>query len=304
MGALDELGDVARKIENEIGPAVVSIGRDGRGTGVVIADGKVLTNAHNLRDRTTTVTFGDGRSVQGSVSGADGDGDLVVLAVDTASVTPIQLSESELRTGDIVFAAARSHRGLRITFGMVSGTGRSFRGPRGRHIQGSVEHTAAMAPGSSGGPLLSAAGTVAGINTNRLGRGFYLARPTDPALRDIVSRLSAGESVEGRRLGVSVVPPEVAAKLRRSVGLAERAGLLVRGVDADSPAAAAGIEPGDLLVAADGRALERVETLHEVLSGSGDTIDITVVRGVEERTVTISFVSEPAGPSAASESAG
>ena len=87
--------------------------------------------------------------------------------------------------GQVVFAAARGRHGLRVSFGLVSGTGRSFRGPRGRRIAGSVEHTAPLARGSSGGPLVDAEGRLLGINTRRLGDGFYLAMPADAALRSV-----------------------------------------------------------------------------------------------------------------------
>ncbi len=70
-----------------------------------------------------------------------------------------------------------------MTFGFVSGIERTFRGPRGRRITGSLEHTAPLLPGSSGGPVLGAGGQRLGINTNRLGEGFYLAVPADEALQ-------------------------------------------------------------------------------------------------------------------------
>ncbi|MDQ2651382.1 MAG: hypothetical protein M3Z03_17735, partial [Actinomycetota bacterium] len=81
-----ELSEAARTVDRTAGPSVVRIGRQGgRGCGIVVADGHVLTNAHNLRDRTTEVTFADGRTAQGEAVAADGDGDLVVLAVDTGA---------------------------------------------------------------------------------------------------------------------------------------------------------------------------------------------------------------------------
>src|SRR5436305_10258783 len=141
MSALDELQQAARTAADRLGPATVAIGRDERGSGIVVAPGQVLTCAHNLRDRTTQVTFADGRTVQGSVLGADVEGDLAVLEVDTGDVTPAAWSDSAVETGQIVFAVARRD-GLRVTFGMVSSTGRAFRGPRGGRIAGSVEHTA------------------------------------------------------------------------------------------------------------------------------------------------------------------
>ena len=90
MPAFYELLGAVGAVTDRIGTATVAIGRDRRGTGVVIADGRVLTNAHNLRDRTTQITFADGRTAQAEVLGADPDGDLVVVGVDTSGATPAE----------------------------------------------------------------------------------------------------------------------------------------------------------------------------------------------------------------------
>ena len=106
-----------------------------------------------------------------------------------------------------VFALANpGGRGLRVTFGFVSGIDRTFRGPRGLRITGSLEHTAPLLPGSSGGPVLDAAGQLLGINTNRLGEGFYLAIPADEALRGRVDALARGESAGRRGLASRSLP--------------------------------------------------------------------------------------------------
>jgi S1-C subfamily serine protease len=269
----------------------VAIGRDRRGSGVVLADGQVLTNAHNLRDRTTQVTFADGRAAQAESLGIDPDGDLVVLAVDTSGATPAEWSTDEPAAGAVVFTATHGRHGLRITFGLISGIGRAFRGPRGRRITGSIEHTAPLAPGSSGGPLVDARGRLVGINTHRLGDGFYLALPADAALRERVDGLAAGQSPSHRSLGISVAPAPIARRMRRAVGLPERDGLLVRGVEEGSPAATAGIITGDLIVAANGRDVGDADDLWTVLDGPDtlEGLDLGIVRGVEEKTVRVSF---------------
>jgi len=300
MSVIEELQTAAATVAERIGAATVAIGRDRRGTGIVFADGQVLTNAHNLRDRTTEVTFPDGRTAQGEVLGADQEGDLVVLAVDTTGAAAPEWATAEPVLGQVVFAAARGRHGLRVSFGLVSGTGRSFRGPRGRRIAGSVEHTAPLARGSSGGPLVDAEGRLLGINTRRLGDGFYLAMPADAALRERVERLAAGEAPVRRRLGIAVAPPFVARRLRRAVGLPERDGLLVRGVEDDSPAAAAGLMTGDLVVSANGRELHAPDDLWAVLDGlDGGVVSVGIVRGVDELTVevTLPHPTEDAEPS-------
>jgi S1-C subfamily serine protease len=289
MSVIDELSATAHTVLSEVGSAIVSIGQDGRGSGLVIAAGKVLTNSHNLRDHTTLVTFADGRPVQGTVAGADEDGDVVVLDVDTGSITPSTWAERMPEPGDVVFALSRGGHRTRISFGMVSAVDLAFQGPRGRQVRGGVEHTAPLARGASGGPVANAAGQVLGLNTHRTGRGFYVARPIDAALRSTIVDLADGKSVVRPRLGVALAPPDVAAKLRASVGLPERDGLLVRGVEQDGPAANAGIAEGDLLVAAGGTALDSIDALHDALGGAGDSLQLTVVRGTEERTVVLNL---------------
>lgn len=299
MGAVEELEQGARTVAERAGPAVVAIGRGARGSGVVIGAGKVLTNAHNLRDSTTAVTFGDGRTVQGTAVAVDGDGDLAVLAVDTGSVTALVWGDAgAATTGSVVYAAARGRAGLRTTSGMVTGTEQELRGPRGRRIRGSLEHTAPLAKGSSGGPVLDGEGRLIAINTRRLGEGFYSALPADEAFQARVAALAAGTAPARRRLGIALAPAAVARRLRSAVGLPERDGLLVRGVEADGPADRAGLREGDLLVEAAGRALTDADVLHEVLDAGTDgddaTVHLLVVRGVEELSVDVPFASDVA----------
>lgn len=293
MSVLAEVGPAVRAVAARIDAAVVAVGRDRRGSGVVIAPNRVLTNAHNLRDRSTLVTFADGRAVQGVVVGADPDGDLVVLDVDTAALTPLDIAVDATPApglGDAVLAAGRAVDGLRVSVGFVSGVQRAFAGPRGRRIDGGVEHTAPMARGSSGGPLLSLDGRVVGINTHRIGRGFYVARATDEALVARLTELREGRSVRPRRLGVALAPSDVAGRLRRAVGLEEHPGLLVRDVAEGSPAQRAGLREGDLLVRAGAASLATVQDLHAALAALGDEpLVVGLVRGAEERTVTVSF---------------
>lgn len=289
MTFINDLSSTGRAVLTELGGSLVTIGQDGRGSGIVIDAGKVLTNAHNLRDRTTLVTFADGRAEQGTVTGADEDGDLVVLEVDTGSVVPAAWAEQLPEAGDVVFALSRGGHRTRISFGMVSSVDVAFHGPRGRQVHGGIEHTAPLVRGSSGGPVATADGRVIGLNTHRTGRGFYVARPIDAALQSTIADLAAGKSVVRPRLGVALAPPEVAAKLRASVGLPERDGLLVRGVEQDGPAANAGIVEGDLLIAAGDTPLTSIESLHDALAAVGETLTLTVVRGTDERTVELSF---------------
>src|SRR5215510_4637545 len=293
MAILDEIQANIRQLAEGAGPSVVGIGqRWGVGSGVVLADGRVLTNAHNVRGDQVTVTFADGRTADGSVAGHDIDGDLAVIDVDTGGAAAMPWADgASVELGMPVFALANpGGRGLRVTFGFVSGIERTFRGPRGRRITGSLEHTAPLLPGSSGGPVLNAGGELLGINTNRLGEGFYLAIPADEALRGRADALARGESAVSPRLGVTIAPGHVARRLRRAVGLPEAEGVLIREVAEDSPAARAGLAQGDLIVAAGGRPVGGADDLFDALQAAqGGTIELKLVRGTDERTLQVAF---------------
>jgi serine protease Do len=263
---------------------------------VVIATTLVLTNAHNLHHDELAVTFVDGRSESGRLAGSDPDLDLAVISVDTGELEPLDWAAPAggdyPPIGRAVLALANpGGRGLRVTPGFVSGTARSFRGPRGRRIPGAIEHTAPLPRGSSGGPLLDTDGRLLAINTVRVEGGLILAITLDAAMRRRIDGLARGEAPNRGRLGILIMPPRAARKLRHAVGLPERDGILIRGVEDDSPASRAGLQRGDLIVAAAGRVTDRLDALHEALDaarGAGE-IELTLVRGAEERTVTARF---------------
>ncbi len=293
MGPMEELQETIKHLAEQVGPAVVGIGqRWGVGSGIVIGSGQVLTNAHNLRDEETTVSFSDGRIATGEPAGVDVDGDLAVVSVDTGDIKPLEWASNGWTPdiGRFVFAMSNpGGRGLRVTFGTITGTERSFGGPRGRRIAGSLEHTAPLLPGSSGGPVIDANGALLGLNTHRLGEGFYLAIRADQALRERVSALAKGEAPSVPHLGIGIAPSRVAKGLRRAVGLPEAEGLLVRAVEDDSLASKAGLQEGDLIVAASGQEVKSVDDLFDALDrlGTEGTLELKVLRGTEERTVPV-----------------
>lgn len=292
MGVLDEIQGDIQRVAERAGSAVVGIGqRWGIGSGVVISEGHVLTNVHNVRGEHVTVTFADGRTADGQVRGTDVDGDLAVIEVDTAGSPVIDWTvATSPGIGTPVFALANpGGRGLRVTLGFVTGIERSFRGPRGRRITGSLEHDAALLPGSSGGPITTADGRLLGLNTNRLGEGFYLAIPADENLRARVERLTRGESTMSPRLGIAVAPAHLARRLRRAVGLPDADGLLVREVEEGSPASRAGLTQGDLIASAGGRSIRGIDDLFDLLDAANGEIELTVIRGAEQRNVAVTL---------------
>jgi S1-C subfamily serine protease len=292
MTFLDEMSETIARLAQNVGPSVARVGGSWRGgSGLVVGQGFVLTNAHNVRSDELRVRFADGRVADAMPAGVDIDGDVAVLAVDTGAATAVEWTQALPAVGAAVFAVAPNGSGPRVTFGSVSSAAQAFRGPRGRPIAGALEHTAPLAPGSSGSPLLDREGRLVGLNTSRLGGGFYLALPADDALRQRVAALQRGERVERPRLGVGVAPGFAARQLRRAVGLPERDGVLVREVEEAGPAERAGIQEGDLLVEAAGRALRGPDDLYEALAElrPKDKLRLVIVHGAEERTVEVGF---------------
>lgn len=294
MSVLEELEGTIQTAAERFGPAVIGLGQGwGRGSGFVFDSNRILTNAHNLRGDEVTVTFQDGRRETGRVLASDVDVDLAVIEADTGEIEPLRWTEEDLESlpiGRSVLALANpGGRGLRVTPGFVSSTARGFRGPRRHRIGFAIEHTAPLPRGSSGGPLLDGAGRLLGVNSIRTDGGLILAVPADATIRERVEKLSRGEAPQRVRLGVAIAPPRVARRLRRAVGLPERDGVLIRGVERGSPADRAGLERGDLIVAAGGRDLDRMDALYEALDGAGAAgrLELKIVRGTEERTVTV-----------------
>ena len=304
MPAIDEPRTVARRVVDATGSGVVRIGRHGgRGCGFVVAEGVVVTNAHNLRDRTTEVGFADGRAVQARALGIDADGDLAVLEVDTGPATPLEWSDGDVALGDLVHAVAHTGDGVRLTSGTVSGIGRTFRGPRGRRIADGLEHTALLARGTSGSPIVDDQGKVLGISTLRLGDGFTIALPSGDDLRRRVERLQAGETPSRRVLGIALAPAHVTQRLRRAVGLPDRDGVLVRVVEDGSPADRAGIQSGDLLTRVGDVDVASVDDVATALEGAtaDATVTVHLLRGTDELDLEVTFdaPAEPAsGPAA------
>ena len=290
MSILDDLQSAVSTVAERAGPSIVGIGRGNRGSGVVIADGKVLTNAHNLRGDEVTVTFADGRRTRGTVAGVDGDGDLAVVDVDTAGATPLDLGRRRgprhrhrrLRSGRE--PRRRDARHVRARLGdrsLVPRPGwpadqrqpRAHRSPGARLVRRRARWTR---------PAPSSASTRTGS-----ARASTWPCPADAALRERVDALGRGESPTPIRLGVAVAPAHVARRMRRAVGLPERDGVLVRGVEDDSLADAAGIDAGDLIVSAGGKPISDADDLFEALGTLKRPFDLVLVRGSEERTVSV-----------------
>jgi serine protease Do len=267
---------------------VVGVGAGG--SGVVVGPGLVVTNAHNIRRDEIVVTFADGRRADGRAAGVDVEGDLAVVSVETGDAPALPVAGATVRMGDAVLALANpGGRAVRVSVGFVSALEVAFRGPGGRRVRGAIEHTAPLARGSSGGPVVDVLGNLVGIDTHRVGDGFYLALPADEDLKARVDALSRGEVPRRPRLGIAIAPPRVARRLRQSVGLPERDGLLVHAVEEGGAADRAGIRQGDLVVRVAGTSVATVDELAAALESStpGASVEVLVVRGAEEVTLAV-----------------
>jgi S1-C subfamily serine protease len=201
--------------------------------------------------------------------GTDADTDTAVLRLSSSGLPHAELASSaNLRVGQLV-AAIGNPLGFQctVTAGIVSALGRTLRTPSGRLIESVIQTDAPLNPGNSGGPLVSGAGRVVGINTATIApaQGICFAIGIDTAVW-VATRLMRDGRVRRSRLGLSGQTVPMGTRLRRFHGLAQSSGMLVLDVVADGPAAAAGVQRGDVLVAFDGVPIAGVDDMHRMLT--------------------------------------
>jgi len=279
----------------QVGAAVVSVytggadeaaqARGGAGSGVVVTpDGYLLTNEHVVqRVSGARVSFVDGRTVAAVVVGRDPATDLAVLRAQAGSLPYAQLAgEGRLRAGQLVVAVGNPY-GFESTVsaGVVSALGRSLRSRQGRLIEGIVQHTAALNPGNSGGPLLDAQGAVMGINTAiiPMAQGIGFAVPAATAQWVLTEILTQGR-VRRTWLGIAARDRPLDRRLVRALGLTAPRAIEILSREQDGPAADTDLRPGDLIVAVDGGQVDGIDALHRQLSRvpPGTELELSVVR--------------------------
>ncbi len=241
----------------------------GVGSGFVYsADGFVMTNAHVVDGADEViVTLPDKREFKARVVGADKRTDVALVKIDARGLKPVRIGDVErLKVGEWVMAIG-SPFGLdnTVTAGIVSAKQRET-GDFLPFIQTDV----AINPGNSGGPLINMRGEVVGINSQIYSRsggfmGISFAIPIDEAVR-VAEQLKASGKVTRGRIGVAIEP--VDKDVAESLGLPRPGGALVRGVEDGSPAAKAGIEPGDIILRFDGKAIEKSADLPRIVGNT------------------------------------
>jgi S1-C subfamily serine protease len=281
---------MADAVEN-VATAVVRVnGRRRRsGSGVVFAQNMVLTASHVLeREEDLSVETADGRTLSARFAGREHSTDLAVLNVDGLDIDPATPSEGDARVGQISLAVGSHSRGEgpRATLGVVSAVGGPVRSRRGPRVERYIQTDATPYPGFSGGPLIDARGDVLGILVSGWGRGAAFAIPADIAWRT-AGTLSERGSVKRGYLGILSQP--VRLPNGQSLGLTQRGGLLVVGVEDGSPAGRGGLIVGDILATLDGQPIEDTEDLLVLLAGDrvGRSVPVKLVRGGELTEVEI-----------------
>ncbi|HVG04444.1 MAG TPA: Do family serine endopeptidase [Burkholderiaceae bacterium] len=275
----------------------------GLGSGFILSpDGYVMTNAHVVRGGDDiTVTTSDRREFKAKVIGADTRTDVALLKIEATGLPAVRLGDpNKLRVGEWVVAIG-SPFGLEntVTAGIVSAKSRDT-GDFLPFIQTDV----AVNPGNSGGPLINMRGEVVGINsqiftTSGAFNGISFAIPIDEANNVQQQLRTAGRVIRGRiGVGIEAVSREVAT----AIGLKGPQGAIVTSVDKDGPAQKAGVEPGDVILRFDGKAIDRASDLPRFVGGTkpGSAVNMTVYRRGNERQLPITVVELPADTRVAS----
>ena len=296
---LDSYSRTVTTVVDDIGPAVAQItmppgGRGGQGSGFAISpDGLVVTNNHVVEDaKTVRLKMPDGFAGEGRVLGRDPDTDLALVRANSSLSAWAPLGNSKnLKRGQIAVAIGNP-LGFEwtVTAGVVSALGRSMRAQNGRLIDDVVQTDAAVNPGNSGGPLVSSSGEVIGVNTAviRGAQGIAFAVASNTA-NFVISELLRFGHVRRAFIGVAadtISLPRIAVR----AGVNGETSVRLRRVEPDGPAARAGLQEGDLILAIDGQTVLGVDDMVRLLGGerigqATEFLVLTLGNTIERRNV-------------------
>ncbi len=260
-------------------------------SGIAWAADLVVTADHAIeREDEITVAGPDGKEIAATIVGRDPAADIAVLRVQ-GGFTAASIRTDALRTGHLVFAVGRPMPGgIQASLGIVSALGGPWRTRSGRRVGGSIRTDTTFFPGFSGGPLVDAAGQVAGMNTSRFGRGSPITLPSE-VVSEVVQALLAHGRIRRGYLGIGSQPTRIAEPLQAKLPEPQETGLLISGVEPDSPAAKGGMLVGDILIGIEDSPIRDTRDLQTQLDGEvvGKAIRVRVLRGGEpaELTVTV-----------------
>jgi S1-C subfamily serine protease len=305
---LDDYSRVVSTVVDRIGPSVVRIdvkraGRNGgSGSGVIVSsDGLALTNSHVVQGaRVVALTTLEGRELQARVLGDDPDTDLALLRVESdVSLPAARLGDSgKLKRGQIAIAIGNPLGfDATVTTGVISALGRSLQARSGRMIEDVVQTDAALNPGNSGGPLVSSAGEVIGINTAVIlgAQGICFAVASNTA-NFVAGEIARHGRVRRAYVGVGAATTPIPRRIVLRLGLEQGSGARILSVDQAGPAAHAGILSGDILVSLDGKPIASIGDLLRALDAEkiNRTVSVDLLRRSEQLRVWIGPVERPA----------
>jgi S1-C subfamily serine protease len=284
------------EVQHRLGQRAAGGERRARGSGsgfVLTPDGFLLTNSHVVHGAEEIhVTLADGHRTSAALIGDDPDSDLAVIRVPTSGLVHVTLADSQMiRVGQLAIAVGNP-LGFQasVTAGVVSALGRSLRARSGRLMDDIIQTDAALNPGNSGGPLVNARGEVIGVNTAMIlpAQGICFAIASNTA-KLVATQLIAFGKVRRSYIGVAGQNVALPRWLIRRHDLLENTGVLVAGVEPNSPAERAGLEEGDLIIALDDFSVASIDDLHAQLTHArvGTETRLTVIRNGEKRQLRI-----------------
>jgi S1-C subfamily serine protease len=254
------------------------------------ADGLIVT-AHHVVEQDDDIGIGlpDGGSTAASLIGRDPSTDLALLRIQARGLRPAAwIDASALKVGHLALALGRPGESIMATLGIVSALSKEWRTPSGGNLDTYLQSDVVMYPGFSGGPLVSAAGEVMGVNSSALLRGVSLAIPA-ATVRQVIETLLTHGRVRRGYLGVSAQVVRLPAGLAQQID--QETGLLLGSVEPGSPAEHAGLFMGDSIVALDGQPVRHLDDLLVLLSGErvGASVPVRIVRGGQVMDVPVTI---------------
>ena len=293
LPSLSELSNAMADLVERAGGSLVRV--EGRSrmpaTGVVYSADGVIVTAHHVveRDDNLAVGLANGESVAAQLVGRDPSTDLAVLRVASGQLAAASwVDAGELRVGNLALALGRPGRNVQAVLGLVTALGGAFRTPAGGEMDRYLQSDIVMYPGFSGGPLVTGDGRLAGINSSALARGVSLTIPSATVKRVVDTVLQHGHMPRGY-LGIGIQPVRLDPGLHGQ--LDQQTGLMLMSVEADGPAAQAGLLQGDVLVSLDGHPLRQMDDLQGLLTSGlvGKSVVVRYVRAgaVHETTAVV-----------------
>ena len=260
-------------------------------SGIAWGDGLIVTTDHVIeQEEEITVGLPDGREVGATLVGRDPGSDLAVLRVaEGGPAAPEAAPDGSVRVGNLALALGRPGSGVQASLGAVSAVGGAWRGRGGAEVEGFIRSDTTFYPGFSGGPLIDARGRVIGINSSRFRPGPGITIPLS-AVRRIVETLVTQGRIRRPYLGIGSQTTRLPAALAAKVD-GQDSGLLIVGVEEDSPAGRAALLVGDILIAFDGGAVTTTDGLQSALGATsvGATATLRVLRGGEPQDIAVAL---------------